>query len=191
MVWGWFKRITFIAHFASNPMLLLIWQEVLTCGPEIGDTCSRAYVDRWIPYPIVCSQPGGRVRGWSTSHPPPPLQLHFLCSRLQWEAQHLCTWCGVCWACGCQLHLDSRSHSPMPSWMEDPFSEPTPWGTGASFTPGMLVWTAGCETSAHIPLWVTDTKHGGKKSLDFILLLRFNFYFPEIVNELCQWHLYI
>ena len=24
MVWGWFKRITFIAHFASNPMLLFI-----------------------------------------------------------------------------------------------------------------------------------------------------------------------
>ena len=65
MVWGWVKDVTITVDFASNPMLLLIWQEVLLCGPETGDTCTRAYVDRWILYPIVCSQPGGGVRGRS------------------------------------------------------------------------------------------------------------------------------
>ena len=35
MVSGWFKHITFIVHFISNLMLLLIWQEVSICGPEV------------------------------------------------------------------------------------------------------------------------------------------------------------
>lgn len=57
----------------------------------------------------------GEGAGVLPTRPPPPLQVHFLRSRLQWEAQHLCTWCGVCWACGRQLHPDSTSQSPIPS----------------------------------------------------------------------------
>ena len=32
---------SFIAHFISNLMPWLIWQEVPVCGPEVGDPCSR------------------------------------------------------------------------------------------------------------------------------------------------------
>jgi len=41
MVSGWLKCIPFTVHFISNLMLLLIWQEVLVCGPEVEDSCLR------------------------------------------------------------------------------------------------------------------------------------------------------
>ena len=37
MVSGRFKLITFIAHFSSPLMLLLISHETLVHGPEVGD----------------------------------------------------------------------------------------------------------------------------------------------------------
>ena len=36
-----FTCITFIVHFISNLMLLLIWQEGLVCNSEVGDPCFR------------------------------------------------------------------------------------------------------------------------------------------------------
>ena len=41
MVSRWCKNITFIVHFISNLMLLLIWQKVLVHGLEFGDSCAR------------------------------------------------------------------------------------------------------------------------------------------------------
>ena len=38
---GSFKHITFIVHFISNLMPLLISQEVLICGSEVGNPLSR------------------------------------------------------------------------------------------------------------------------------------------------------
>ena len=41
MVLGWFKCITFIVHFISNRMPLMIWREMLVFGLEVGDPCNR------------------------------------------------------------------------------------------------------------------------------------------------------
>ena len=41
MVSRWCKNITFIVHFISNLMLLLIWQKVLVHGLEFGDSCTK------------------------------------------------------------------------------------------------------------------------------------------------------
>ena len=41
MVSGRFKLITFIAHFSSPLLLLLISHEALVHGPEVGDPCSK------------------------------------------------------------------------------------------------------------------------------------------------------
>lgn len=40
MVSGWLKCIPFTVHFISNLMSLMIWQEVLAHGLEVGDPCS-------------------------------------------------------------------------------------------------------------------------------------------------------
>lgn len=53
-----------------------------------------------------------------------------------------------------------------------------------------LVWSMGGKASAHGLLWASETRLSTKekKRLVFILLPQFYFYFPRIVNGLCQWH---
>ena len=70
------------------------------------------------------------------------------------------------------------------------------WGVGAAITP-QKVWPEGpvfflCKRPP-MSKW-RYSKHKGqkkKKGLDFILLPRLYFYFPGIVNGLCQWPLHI
>lgn len=131
MVLGWVKRVTFSVHFVSNPVQLLIWQEVLICGPETGDTCSRAYVDRWILYPIVCSQPGGGGEGADNPLSAAALLLQIAVGG---AASLHTVWCLL------------GTWMPTPSWLQEPLANailnggsilrastrPTPWGTGTA-----------------------------------------------------------
>ena len=62
MVWWLFKCITFTKHFISNLISLLIWQEVLVRGPEVG-TCARRLLK---PKCAGCKCAAGQ--GWGRTH---------------------------------------------------------------------------------------------------------------------------
>ena len=57
--------------------------------------------------------------------------------------------------------------------------------------PGTVVWSAGGKASACSTLSANETrgstKEKKKKRFKFILLPNFYFYFPGLVNGLCQW----
>ena len=52
LVWGWFKCITFIVHFFCHLIPALIWQEVLVCGPEVGDLWIIESLERLVKWPV-------------------------------------------------------------------------------------------------------------------------------------------
>ena len=98
-------------------------------------------------------------------------------SELKCWVQHLCK--------PCHHHLESR-------WRALCFCT---WSVSGSvgqrhFMLEALVWSARCKASLHVApyaLSASETRLRTKgKNSDFILLPRFYFYFPRIVNGLCS-----